>query len=82
MKNLHTGILKCNDQGRYSFEDGYYFTSGDPIEIFVDGEWVKGRIEYSHRYEDYYFLKEDEDIYIYDIDGLEARAYEVDYYEY
>lgn len=82
MKNLHTGILKCNDQGRYTFEDGYYFTSGDSIEIFVDEEWLKGRIEYSHKYEDYYFLNEEEGIYIYHLSGVEAKGHEIDYSEY
>lgn len=70
----HEGFLKKNEQGRYSFSDGYYFTSGDTIEIFTDDVWIKGRIEYSQKEEDYYFLNEDEGIYIYSLDGLKARV--------
>lgn len=69
----HAGILTHNSQGKYSFLDGYYFTSGEPIEIFYDNEWLQGRIEYSHKYEDYYFCIDDEGIYIYDLQGLKAR---------
>lgn len=69
----HTGILKHNVLGRYEFQDGYYFTSGDEIELFIDDMWISGKIEYSWKYQDYYFLKENEEIYIYDINGLKAR---------
>lgn len=69
----HTGILHHNSQARYSFSDGYYFTSGEPIEIFYDDIWLKGRIEYSQHYQDYYFYNGSEGIYIYDLEGLKAR---------
>lgn len=72
-KYKHVGILQHNSQGRYELQDGYYFTSGEPIEIFYDNEWLQGRIEYSQHYQDYYFLKDDEGIYIYDLEGLKAR---------
>lgn len=73
MKYNHLGTLRHNSSGRYSFEDGYYFTSGDSIEIFYDGEWLKGRIEYSHKLQDYYFCIEEEVIYINNLKGLKAR---------
>ena len=68
-----SGKLRHNLQGRYEIPGETYFTCGDSIEIFYDGEWLKGRIEYSHVIGDYYFLKEDEQIYIYDLEGVIAR---------
>lgn len=79
MKNKYiTGILRHNDQGRYSFENGTYFTSGEPIELWneVREEWMDGRIEYSHKHEDYYFVNEVEGIYIYYLYGCKARVKE------
>lgn len=73
MKYNHKGILQHNKQGRYKLQDGYYFTSGEPIEIFYDNMWLEGRIEFSHEYNDYYFCIENEGIYIYNLEGLEAR---------
>lgn len=73
MKYSHEGRLKHNSSGRYSFKDGYYFTSGELIEVFYDGEWLKGRIEYSHVLQDYYFYMEEEQIYINKLAGLKAR---------
>jgi len=72
-KYEHTGILKHNQDGRYSLQDGYYWTSGEPIEIFYDEEWLYGIIEYSHEYKDYYFCNDDEGIYVYDLGNLKAR---------
>ncbi|WP_102400473.1 DUF5348 domain-containing protein [Haloimpatiens massiliensis] len=69
----HVGILHHNLQGRYSFADGYYFTSGEAIEIYYDDMWLKGRIEYSQHYQDYYFINDDEGIYIYNLEELKAR---------
>lgn len=72
-KYEHIGILTHNQQGRYCLQDNYYFTSGDPIEIYYDDMWLIGRMEYSQKYQDYYFLNEDEGIYIYSISDLNAR---------
>lgn len=74
MDYKHTGILQHNAQGRYSFSDGYYFTSGEAIEIFYDDIWLKGRIEYSQHYQDYYFCIENQGIYVYNLEGLKART--------
>ncbi|SHH36719.1 DUF5348 domain-containing protein [Clostridium grantii] len=71
----HEGKLKHNSQGRYALEDNYYFTSGEPIEIFDtdDNTWLQGIIEYSHKYQDYYFCNDEDGIYIYDLLGWKAR---------
>lgn len=69
----HKGILRDNSQGRYAFEDGYYFTSGEPIKILYEGEWIIGRIEYSHYTNDYYFTNENGES-IHDLSGIEAKS--------
>jgi hypothetical protein len=51
-ENMKEGYLRKNDVGRYELATGYYFTSGEPIEVFVDGKWHKTRIEHNGR--DYY----------------------------
>lgn len=71
MEYKHEGTLRHNSSGRYELEDEYYFTSGEPIEIFVNDTWLKGRIEYSHDHEDYYFLGEHGNIY--NLTGMKAR---------
>lgn len=68
------GKLKHNSQGRYEIPGATYFTSGEAIELFLDEQWIKGRIEYSHKVEDYYFLNEDEGIYVYHLTGILARC--------
>lgn len=54
---MKEGILKENEQSRFElWKDGKYityFTSGEPIECYIDGAWVKGRVE--HREGGYYF---------------------------
>lgn len=69
---MRTGYLKHNSQGRYEIPGVAYFTSGEPIELLVDDLWTKGRIEYSHRDSDYYFIAED-DKKIHGIGGMKAR---------
>ena len=69
----HKGVLRHNSQGRYSFEDGYYFTSGEPIKILCEEEWIEGRIEFSHYTDNYYFTNEYGDS-IHDLSGIEAEA--------
>lgn len=71
---MKKGMLKHNSQGRYEIPGITYFTSGEAIELFLDYQWVKGRIEYSHKYEDYYFVNEDEGIYVYSLAGTLARC--------
>lgn len=70
---MREGHLKHNSQGRYEIPNVTYFTSGEPIEIFYDNMWISGRIEYSQKTRDYYFLNEEEGIYIYDLSGVKAR---------
>lgn len=69
---MKQGYLQHNSQGRYTIP-GTYFTSGESIEILVDGFWTKGRIEYSHKDEDYYFISED-GIEVHGLTGMQARA--------
>lgn len=70
---MKEGYLQHNSQGRYEIPNTTYFTCGEPIEIFYDNMWIAGRIEYSHKHGDYYFLNEEEGIYIYNLIGIKAR---------
>lgn len=70
---MREGYLQHNSQGRYEIQNVTYFTSGEPIEILYDNMWITGRIEYSHTHGDYYFLNEEEGIYIYNLLGVKAR---------
>lgn len=72
---MKIGILKQNKFGRYEIETGAYVTSGTSVEIFKFNRWIKGRIEYSHKTEDYYFLNDEDKIYIYNLEGVKARFY-------
>lgn len=75
------GILRKNDLGRYELIDSNgsyigYFTSGSPIECFVDfgGEldWVAGRVEHRRKdgQADYYFYGADNPFLF---EGMRAR---------
>jgi hypothetical protein len=70
---MREGYLEYNSLGRYEIPGVTYFTSGEPIEIFYDDVWISGRIEYSLSKGDYYFLNEEEGIYIYNLSGIRAR---------
>ncbi|EKQ56323.1 MULTISPECIES: DUF5348 domain-containing protein [unclassified Clostridium] len=70
---MREGYLQHNSQGRYEIPGVTYFTSGERIEIFYDDVWISGRIEYSQREMEYYFLNEEEGIYVYDLSGIKAR---------
>lgn len=70
---MKVGILKQNKCGRYEIETGAYATSGSSVEIFKFNRWIKGRIGYSHKTEDYYFLNNEDKIYIYNLEGVKAR---------
>ncbi|WP_319204834.1 DUF5348 domain-containing protein [uncultured Ilyobacter sp.] len=49
------GKLVLNSQGRFNLDTAQelYFTCGSPIEILIDGEWYRGRVESDGS--DYYF---------------------------
>lgn len=68
---MKEGVLRKNQQGRYSLEDGYYWTCGDYMELYYDDEWLKGRVEADSRGE-YYFTDEDCTVYLHN--GLLARG--------
>lgn len=69
---MKEGYLQHNSQGRYEIPNVTYFTSGEPIEIVVDGVWTKGRIEFSHSDKDYYFIAEDGN-QVHGLTGIQAR---------
>ena len=71
---MKCGILKLNKQGRYEIEKNIYFTSGEPIEILTNNKWIDGRIEYSHKHSDYYFINDSKGICIHGLIGLKARC--------
>ena len=50
---IEEGVLYKKSNGRYAISDNYEFTSGSPVEVFVDGEWILTRVE--HTDGDYYF---------------------------
>lgn len=69
---MREGYLQHNSQGRYEIPGATYFTSGEPIEVLVDGVWTKGRMEYSHKDQDYYFIAND-GTQIHGLTGMQAR---------
>lgn len=53
----YTGELHRNSEGRYELGNGYYFSSGYGIELFIpdeqrytDGYWITTRIEHNGDY--------------------------------
>lgn len=70
---MNIGVLSYNEFKRYCIKDKIYFTSGDPIEIFYEGEWLKGKIEHSFSMDDYYFTDDSESYFIYNLTGCKAR---------
>lgn len=69
---MREGYLQHNSQGRYEIPNATYFTSGEPVEIQIDGVWTKGRIEYSQEDEDYYFIADD-GMQTHGLTGIKAR---------
>ncbi|NMB64038.1 MAG: DUF5348 domain-containing protein [Spirochaetes bacterium] len=67
---LKEGYLFLNDGKRFAI-DGYYWTCGDSIEIYDDGEWLKGRIEANN---DGQYYATDGLWVIYLKEGLKVRA--------
>lgn len=63
------GTLSINTNKQYILQgDGvpenhwYVFTTGDPIQIWLGGHWINGRIEYDENQENYYFLSSEGDL--------------------
>lgn len=69
----HQGTLRMLDSGLYGFNDDFYFTNGDPIEIFIYDDFPDKYVWYSSRIEqngdDYYAVGYDGPI-----EGLKARV--------
>jgi hypothetical protein len=62
----HSGSLIHDKNERYALqEDGtpeaivYTFTTADPIQIWLGGRWIEGRIEYAGQKYGYYFLSKE-----------------------
>ena len=71
-REVKEGLLLLNSQGRYNLDTmtEFYFTCGNIIEVDVEGQWQRGRIE--HDNEDYYFCNyEGKNIHLYE--GMKAR---------
>ena len=69
---MKEGYLQHNSQGRYEIPNITHFTSGEPIEISVDGIWTEGRMEFSHLDKDYYFIAND-GTEVHGLTGMKAR---------
>ena len=68
---MREGTLVKNEIGRWEFAD-VELTSGDLVEIFV-GQWIRGRIEYSHASREYVCLVGDEAATLRLQTGMKAR---------
>jgi len=58
-KLIKEGVLFQNEDGKFAiiYPDGkhsYFFSCGSPIELYLDGIWQVGRVEYSTT-KGYYF---------------------------
>lgn len=68
---MHSGILYKLPTRRYGFYDSgqiIELTSGERIEIKVDGVWKLTRIEYNQSQKDYYSIDG------YELDGAYVRV--------
>lgn len=69
---MKEGKLILTDTGRYAIpldNSSYYeLTSGDVVEVLIDGKWETTRVESSMK--NYYFVNE------YPIEGAEVRIRE------
>jgi hypothetical protein len=71
-KTTLDGKLVLNSQGRFNLDTAQelYFTCGSPLEMFIDNEWYRGRVESDGK--DYYFYNyEGENIPL--NEGMKAR---------
>jgi hypothetical protein len=71
-KNTIEGILVLNSQGRFNLDTAknIYFTCGSPIEVFINEEWYRGRVE-NESGEYYFYSYENENIPL--REGMKAR---------
>ena len=58
-RDVKEGTLLLNSQGRYNLDTmpEFYFTCGNVLELLIDEEWHRGRVEHSNN--DYYFCNYD-----------------------
>lgn len=65
------GALAKNGNARWEFAD-YELTSGDVVEVHV-GQWILGRIEYSHGSGEYVLLVGEREATLRLQSGMQAR---------
>ena len=76
MSTYREGKLMRNDIGRWEYA-GYELTSGDPVEVLVAEQWIRGRIEYLHASQAYLLVLSsgpDSETYLMLHAGMEART--------
>ena len=63
------GCLRKISNGRYAIDgnESYQLTSGDCVEVNIDGFWEQIRVEFSHQDKEYYFVNK------HPIDGAVVR---------
>lgn len=68
--NLSTQTLLRNENGRWQFGD-CELTSGDLVEIQIEGQWICGVIEYWQ--DSYYWFSRKEGVMVTLHNGVKAR---------
>jgi len=63
------GCLIKSSNGRYAIDgnENHQLTSGDCVEVNIDGVWEQTRVEFSHQDKDYFLVNG------YPIDGAVVR---------
>lgn len=62
--------LRRNDIGRWVVEN-YELTSGDSVELLIEGHWIKGQIEFWN--DDYHWFSETDGVPVILNSGIKAR---------
>jgi len=72
-REVREGVLLLNSQGRYNLDTmpEFYFTCGNIIEVYIDGQWQRGRVEHDNK--DYYFCNY-EGCNLQFFEGMQARV--------
>lgn len=70
--NESTGKLQRNEIGRLEFS-GIELTSGNVVEICIDGNWICGVIEYWH--DNYYWFSRKDGVPVVLRSGIHARLF-------
>ena len=68
---MKEGSLQKNDFGRWGVE-GIELSSGDPVDLLIEGHWIKGSIEFWN--DSYYWFSRREGVPVVLHSGLRVRA--------